>query len=258
MEVEPNKPTPFQLSIPKNLPKNFIIPQDNPLTVEGIELGRHLFYENKLSANNTMSCGTCQQQLAFTNAKARSIGIDRKPTKRSSMSLANMLWLNQFNWDSVANRLEQQARIPIEDPLEMHQPLSEGVAKLQATELYPPMFEKAFGSSTVTEENILKALAQFERTLISGNSRYDRYLENKISLTKNEIEGMALFMIHPEPTQGIRGGNCGDCHGGTLLTTRTFHNNGLDVTPSDNGLGDVTGKATDKASLKRLPSATSP
>ncbi len=251
VEAGTNKPTPYQLAIPKNLPKNFIIPQANPLTVEGIELGRHLFYENKLSGNNTMSCGTChQQQLAFTDAKAQSIGIDRKPTKRSSMSLANMLWLNQFNWDGVATTLEQQARIPIEDPLEMHQSLREGVAKLQATELYPPMFEKAFGSGTITEENMLKALAQFERTLISGNSRYDQYLENKISLTKDEVEGMALFMTHPEPTQGIRGGNCGDCHGGTLLTTRTFHNNGLDVTLTDNGLGDVTGKETDNGKFK--------
>ncbi|QCR23261.1 cytochrome-c peroxidase [Pontibacter sp. SGAir0037] len=249
--VEPNKPTPYQLVIPNNLPKTFTIPENNPLTVEGVELGRHLFYERKLSGDNTMSCSTChQQQLAFTDGKAVSFGIARRPTKRGAMSLANMLWFNRFNWDGEANSLEQQALIPLESELEMHQSLSDGVKKLQETGLYPPMFQKAFGSSTITEENVLKALGQFQRTLISGNSRYDQYLENKINLTPDEMEGMALFMTHPEPAQNLRGGNCGDCHGGTLLTTRTFHNNGLDVELKDNGLGAITGRATDNGKFK--------
>ena len=200
VEVVPdNKPTPYTLQIPATLPKSFIIPEDNPLTVEGVALGRHLFYEAKLSRNNTMSCGSCHQQpLAFTDGKGLSTGISRQQTKRGSMSLANMLWFNQFNWDGSATSLEEQALKPLEDPLEMHQPVAEAVNKLQQTELYPPMFEKAFGSPTITKENMLKALAQFQRTLISGNSRYDRYLQNKEVFTPDEVEGMALFMTHPD------------------------------------------------------------
>jgi cytochrome c peroxidase len=251
-EVVPdNKPTPYTLHLPATLPKSFIIPADNPLTVEGVDLGRHLFYETRLSRNNTMSCGSCHQQpLAFTDGKALSTGINRLQTKRGSMSLANMLWFSQFNWDGSATSLEEQALKPLEDPLEMHQPVAEAVNKLQQTERYPPMFEKAFGSATITKENILKALAQFQRTLISGNSRYDRYLQKKEVFTPDEVEGMALFMTHPDPSTNTRGGNCGDCHGGVLLTTRTFHNNGLDFEPKDNGLGDISGKATDNGKFK--------
>ncbi|MDX5481942.1 MAG: cytochrome-c peroxidase [Hymenobacteraceae bacterium] len=228
-----------------------IIPADNQLTVEGVELGRHLFYDKRLSGNNTMSCASCHQQdKAFTDGKSLSFGINRLPTKRSSMSLANMLWFNKFNWDGSASSLEEQARGPIEDPLELHQSMTDAVKKLQETELYPPMFEKAFGSSTITEEKLLKALAQFQRTLISAGSRYDRYLQNKEMLTEDELEGMALFMTHPDPSTNTRGGNCGDCHGGTLLSLRTFHNNGLDVEFKDNGLGDVTGRETDKGKFK--------
>jgi cytochrome c peroxidase len=250
-DTGPNLPKPYELAIPATLPKNFVIPPDNPMTLEGVELGRHLFYETKLSRDNTLSCGSChQQQLAFTDAKGLSTGINNAKTKRGSMSLANMLWFSQFNWDGSSNTLEDQAVGPLEDPLEMHQPIHESVKKLQETELYPPLFEKAFGSPTITRENILKALAQFQRTLISGNSRYDRYLQNKEVFTPDEVEGMVLFMTHPDPTTNTRGGNCGDCHGGVLLTTRTFHNNGLDAQPKDNGLGDVTGRASDKGKFK--------
>jgi cytochrome c peroxidase len=241
-KAEPYIPKPYQLAVPAHFPERFTIPTDNALTEEGVLLGRHLFYEKKLSGNNTMSCGSChQQEKAFTDGKALAVGIDGVAHRRSAMSLANMLWFSQFNWGGDAFGLEKQARGPIENPDEMHQDLAEAVHELQATALYPPMFEKAFGSSTITEENILKALAQFQRTLISANSRYDRHLQEKEALTPEEAEGMLLFMTHPEPGIGLRGGNCGDCHGGTLLSMRTFHNNGLDDAFTDNGLGEVTG-----------------
>ncbi|MBB6611075.1 cytochrome-c peroxidase [Pontibacter sp. Tf4] len=246
-----HKPTPYQLNIPATLSRNFIIPDDNPLTEEGVLLGRHLFYENRLSGNNTMSCATChQQQKAFTDGKSVSFGIDRLPTKRSTMSLANMLWFTAFNWDGSAKSLEEQARGPIENPVEMHETMANAVSELQRTPIYPPLFYKAFGDSTITEENVLKALAQFQRTLISADSRYDRYLQSKEVFTPDEAEGMRLFMTHPEPSQGIRGGNCGDCHGGTLISLKGFHNNGLDYTFKDNGLGGVTGRETDNGKFK--------
>lgn len=241
-KVEPFEPTPYQLTIPSHFPERFTVPPDNALTEEGVELGRHLFYEKKLSGNNTMSCGSCHQQdKAFTDGKALAVGIDGIAHRRSAMSLANMLWFTQFNWDGGSYSLEEQARGPIENHDELHQDLGEAVHELQATTLYPPLFEKAFGSGTITEENVLKALAQFQRTLISADSRYDRHLQGKEALTPEEAEGMQLFMTHPEPGIGLRRGNCGDCHGGTLFSMRTFHNNGLDDTFTDNGLSDVTG-----------------
>lgn len=245
-EVEPVEkgPTPYELTLPKVFPQKVLIPADNPTTVEGVELGRFLFYEKKLSGDNTMSCGSChQQEKAFTDGRALAVGINGVAHKRSTMSLANMLWFQQFNWDGGAFSLEEQARIPIESHDEMHQDLAEAVLELQATERYPQLFQKAFGSSIITEENILKALAQFVRTLVSANSRYDKHLLEEEALTPEEVEGMNLFMTHPEPSIGLRGGNCGDCHGGTLITMRTFHNNGLDEVFTDNGMGDVTGNS---------------
>lgn len=250
-EPEADSPTPYALEIPKIFPKSYVVPADNPLTVEGVELGRHLFYDPTLSGDNTMSCGSCHQQSkAFTDGKALSKGIAGQDTRRSAMSLANMLWFSQFNWDGSAQTLEEQARGPIENPLELHEDLGNAVAELKANKLYPPMFRKAFGDSTITEDRILKALAQFQRTLISANSRYDRYMLNQGTLTKDELEGMQLFMTHPIPAENLRGGNCGDCHGGTLFSLRTFHNNGLDETLTDNGLGDVTGQERDKGKFK--------
>ena len=112
----------------------------------------------------------------------------------------------------------------------------------------------AFGSDTITEERILEALSQFERTLISANSRYDQYLQDQDVLSEEEVEGMQLFMTHPEPRMGLRGGNCGDCHGGTLLTMQTFHNNGLDEVFTDNGLGEVSGNPRQNGMFIKAPS----
>ena len=252
-------PTAYVLTAPSNFPAPQPTPADNPMTVEGVELGRHLFYEQALSVTNTVACASChRQELAFTDGLARAQGVNGSLGTRSAMSLANMAWEPKLNWDGAAASLEAQARIPIENPVEMHQTLSAGVARLQATTTYPPMFRAAFGSSTITEANILKALAQFERTLVSGNSRYDQFRAgNRTALTSNEIEGLRLFSTHPSPNLNpaltLRVGNCGDCHSGELFTNHTFSNNGLDGTFSDLGLGLQTGQATDNGKF-RVPS----
>ncbi|GAB3242132.1 cytochrome c peroxidase [Hymenobacter seoulensis] len=246
-------PTPYNLVLPSNFPAPQAQPADNPLTVEGVELGRHLFYEKALSIDNSVSCASChRQELAFTDGRARALGVNQAESPRSSMSLANLLWEPQLMWDGSATTLEVQARIPIEKDVEMHQSLAAGVARLQQLPAYPGLFRKAFGSATITEANTLKALAQFERTLISSNSRYDQYRRGaRGRLTSYEVQGMVLFLTHPNGR--IRGGNCGDCHSGDLQTNHTFSNNGLDQTFSDLGVGAITGLPTDQGKF-RVPS----
>ncbi|KAA9333593.1 cytochrome-c peroxidase [Adhaeribacter soli] len=249
--------TPYQIELPPRF-KTMPVPADNPMTVEGVELGRMLFYEKRLSADNTISCGTChQQKLAFTDGRDISFGVNGKAGTRSSMSLANVGYFETLMWDGRDTTLEKQAKGPIENPVEMHQSLLRAVNKLQNTQTYPPLFLKAFGSKIITEENVLKALAQFQRTLISGNSRFDQFeKQNKTNaLTQSELNGKRLFFQHPnaDPFDGpvIRGGNCGDCHAGDLLAPkRMLANNGLDVEFKDNGFGDITGSPFDQGKFK--------
>lgn len=245
-------PTPYQLTIPALFPTPPGSPVDNPLTQEGAELGRHLFYEKALSLDNTMSCGSCHQQSkAFTDGRARAVGVNGAQHARSAMPLQNLLWEPKLTWDGASTSLELQARTPIENAVELHQPLAVGVTRLQKITKYPSLFGKAFGSTEITEERVLKALAQFERTLISGNSRYDRFRRNEVLLTDDEKKGAQLFSIHP--TGRLRGGNCGDCHSGSMQTDHNFRNNGLDATFMDSGLAGITGLPTDRGKF-RVPS----
>ena len=246
-------PTTYNLTLPTNFSTPETLPADNPLTVEGVALGRRLFYEAALSVDNSISCASChRQELAFTDGRARAQGVGGTLSPRSAMSLANLAWEPKLTWDGAAGTLENQARIPIENPVEMHQSVSTGVARLQATSTYPVLFRQAFGSRTITEATVLKALAQFERTLISSNSRYDQFRRgNRTALSAFEQQGLVLFTTHPNGT--LRGGNCGDCHAGDLQTNHTFSNNGLDAAPADFGLGQQTGLATDKGKF-RVPS----
>ena len=246
-------PTPYQLVVPTNFPAPVPAPADNPLTVQGVALGRQLFYEKALSLDNSVACASChRQELAFSDGRAHALGVNGSATPRSAMSLANLAWEPRLTWDGAATSLEAQARIPIENPVEMHQPLAAGVARLQADAAYPARFRAAFGSSTVSETAVLKALAQFERTLVSGNSRYDQFRRgNRTALSSYEQQGLVLFSTHPNGT--LRGGNCGDCHSGDLQTDHVFRNNGLDATLTDLGLGALTGRPTDNGKF-RVPS----
>lgn len=244
-------PTPYVLAYPAYFGHRINVPEDNPMTVEGIELGRRLFYDKRLSANNTISCGSCHQQAhAFADVRAYSLGYDGVPTKRNAMSLTNLLWVRHFFWDGRASSLEEQAVTPMTDPHEMGQPLDSTVLKLRAAPGYPVLFAAAFGSDSITGERIVKAIAQFERVLISDRSRYDRYLQGAYQLTSAEQRGLTLFYTNNDPVRGVRGAGCGNCHSGPKVFNETYHNNGLDSVPVDPGRSGVTGLDYDRGRFR--------
>jgi cytochrome c peroxidase len=249
--------TPYTLQIPANFPP-MTIPADNPMTVEGVKLGRHLFYEERLSGDNTMSCATCHgQAFAFSDHGNRfSTGIDGIQGTRNSMVLQNLGWEQRFFWDGRAQTLEQQILMPVEDPIEMHETWPNAVAKLQADPGYQELYLAAFGSTTVTRERTAKAIAQFLRTLISGNSKFDRFMRGEEPLTPDEQLGFLLTQMEGgDPALGLGGQWGADCfhchpHGGGRFTDGSMQNNGLDSEFTDLGFGAVTGQPFDRGKFK--------
>ncbi|WP_375581182.1 cytochrome c peroxidase [Marivirga tractuosa] len=246
----------FELSAPSYFGSfNERIPADNPTTTKGFELGRMLFYEKKLSGDNSMSCASCHEQSkAFTDGKPFSSGIDGQNGEVSSMSLVNLLWAEKFTWNGKMQSVEEQSTEPIRNPIEMHENFDNAIQKLEDAG-YNALFQEAFETDEITEELIGKALAQFQRALISSNSKYDQYLRGEYEPTQSERRGEQLFFTHPIPGQ-LRGGNCGDCHLGPLTSGaidefQGFHNNGLDNDENmDEGLMSVTGNPSDKGRFK--------
>ncbi|WP_299823801.1 cytochrome c peroxidase [uncultured Pontibacter sp.] len=216
----------YVFSIPANLAASVPTPERNPTTKEGILLGRMLFYDPVLSKNGNVSCATCHQpDKAFTDGKALSTaGVSGKPLLRHVPTLANVAWMQGLFWDDGAKDLESLSFGPLTHPDEMGQNLKELARKLQQHAKYPAMFRKAFGTDSITSAAIGRALAQFQRTLISGNSRYDKYIRNEAgsSLTALELNGLVLFKEH-----------CSSCHTSDFFTDNQYHNNGLDAAYSD-------------------------
>ena len=236
-------PTPASIDTPdlfSRLLGEPAMPEDNPLTEEGILLGRRLFFDPILSGDGTQACAACHRpQAAFSDNRPLSIGIDGEEGFRNSMPLQNLAWnINgAFNWDGSAGSLEEQAFEPVVNPLEMHHTWPGAVAALESAPDYPLQFEQAFGSPGIDSTRVTNALAQFIRTLVSGNSRFDRFLLGEIELTQSEQNGFAVFMDEDR-------GDCFHCHGNEnnpLWTDNDFHNNGLDAVITDRGLGAVTG-----------------
>lgn len=248
-------PKPVSIDIPEVFQDRIlppVIPINNPLTEEGIALGKKLFFDKKLSADNTQSCATCHaSQKAFTNNLQFSIGIDNIEGTRNSMPLFNLAWNydDKFFWDGRELSLERQVFDPITNPIEMHNTLDNVVQRLQQDPNYPPLFEQAFGTSAIDSVMVSKAISQFERTIISANSKFDRYLLGEATLTPQELEGFNVFMDENR-------GDCFHCHGSEnnpLWTDNKFHNNGLDANPSDLGLGVASGDPNDNGKF-RTPS----
>jgi cytochrome c peroxidase len=249
--ISTGKSRPYDFKYPVNFGNRISIPADNPTTIEGVALGRQLFYETKLSANNKISCGSCHEQSkSFTDGRTFSIGVDGEPTTRNSMTLVNLLWGRKFFWDGHSIGLEAQAEFPLANPHEMGQALELSAEKLRNIEDYPVMFENAFGDSSITPSRITKAISQFERTLISANSPYDRYQKKEYQPSVIELEGMKLFNTAPQPDKRIRGADCAHCHGGVKTYMELFHNNGLDNVSKDNGIQAISRMASDHGRFK--------
>lgn len=258
------EPTPYELVQPTDFPM-MPIPSDNPMTQEGFELGRRLFYDVRLSKDNSMSCASCHlPELGFTDATAFSTGVDGEQTRRSSMSLVNIGYsVNGLFWDGRAQTLEEQALQPVTDAIELINTWNVVEEMMRSDDEYPAMFRRAFGIEDTSEIDSLlaaKAIAQFERALVSSNSKYDKWvIERDFSyeFTDSEARGEEMFFDLGSETggSGVPDAECFHCHGGVLFTDGKFFNNGLDDYPSladypDKGLGEVTGMEADFGKFK--------
>ena len=240
--------TPYELTIPPFFPTETNIPQDNPLTVEGIKLGRYLFYDNRLRGylgkdkDSMMCCASCHlQKNAFVCGidhpkyiDGKTFGITGIPTTHNIMPLFNLVFNNNgYLWNGMVStdnlnpeyqNLEDIVRMAILAQDEIYTSEERCVQTIASIDIYPPMFKAAFGTEEVTMDRISKAIAQFLRTLISANSRFDKYIRGELQLTDDELQGFVLFTTE-------NGADCFHCHGSEgnlLMTTNLFYNNGLD------------------------------
>jgi len=212
------------ISVPSNFPQP-LEASKNKMSNDGIELGKMLFFDPILSADSSISCATCHNPTkAFTDGKKVSIGINNGVGERNAPSLYNLAWQKTFFRDGGTSELESQIIAPLTATFEMGHNLKVLVSQINNSPRYKAAFNDAFGSDTITTQRVFFAIAQFERTLVSGNSRYDKFIrkEKGVTLAKDELEGMKLFID-----------NCSVCHKGTFFTDGNFHNVGLDQKYAD-------------------------
>ena len=247
----PYSPTPFTLDIPFGFPTNLNIPGDNPLTEEGIALGRFLFYDGRLSGrthpDSLMSCATCHRQERSFEAgldhpdfeAGHPHGITGQKTTHVMLPLTNLIWNHSgYGWngficktndDAQLRNIEDFVRLAVTAKDELDADTSKVVELFQSIDGYPELFGKAFGSKTITFKNIERAIAQFVRTLVSADSKFDRYMRGEVQLNASELSGFVLFTTE-------EGADCFHCHGGfgnPLFTTHLFYNNGKDTVFND-------------------------
>ncbi len=269
-DESPSAP-PYEWKLPAGFPEPFV-PEDNPMSEAKVQLGRHLFYDARLSGNGTQSCGSChEQQRAFTDGRATPIGSTGDHVPRNSPGLANVAYVSTYTWaNPQLETLEAQALVPLfnEVPTELGLAprLDEVLQRLRDDSRYPDLFRSAFPGEAepVSKDALVKALASFQRTLLSGDSPYDRYLQgDNTAMSQSAKRGMELFF-------GERA-ECYHCHSGPHLTNSfrakdsklqgmQFFNNGLynvdgnGAYPSDNpGLFEFTLKGTDQGRFRVPP-----
>lgn len=246
-----NTPTPLQWTKPSYFPDPVYDLSKNPLTVEGVELGKFLFYDGILSRTDNIGCGTChQQQAAFTHhGHDLSHGVDDKIGTRNAPSVQNMAWNTSFFWDGGVHDLDMVPPVPIQNKVEMDERVSNVIEKLKKTPVagatkqvdYPKMFKAAFGSDSITADRMMQALSQFMMTMVSATSRYDYFVRGDASaLTAQEKDGLSVFKQ-----------KCASCHAGELFTDQKFRNNGLVPNRiNDQGRYAITLNADDRLKFK--------
>ncbi len=227
------KTTPMPLVIPQGWAKPVYDFSKNPLTKEGFELGRRLFYDPILSRDNTISCASCHlQATGFTHVDHElSHGIDGKIGNRNSMTIMNLAWSKYFMWDGSVNHLDMQPLAPLSNFVEMDENLDNVLKKLNNSTKYKTLFYKTYDDSLATSQRMLWAFSQFILQLNSYNSKYDKYIRKEIggTFTEQEINGLQLFRTH-----------CASCHTEPLFTNNGFENNGLPIDTTLNDLGRKT------------------
>ncbi len=259
--------TPYEFNIPPGFPTQLNIPQDNPMTVEGVELGRYLFYDDRLAGRadegKFMSCSSCHiQENSFVVGLPRPhpVGLDGISTHHAMLPLINLVWNpGTFGWNGSVASIEADVLAVITDPSEFGSTFEKVEQAIRGIPGYPGLFEKAFGTPEVTVERIAKAIAQFVRTLVSANSRFDQYLRGQVQLSQAELMGFVLFTTE-------EGADCFHCHGAAanpLFTTNLFYNNGKDsifADPFDRYAitGDLMDMGAYKASTLRNIEYTAP
>lgn len=231
----------------EKIPRGWPLPvyrfNENPLSQEKFELGRELFYEEKLSVNNSISCASCHmQESAFAHTDHRlSHGVSELETRRNSPGIFNLTWHPSLMHDGGVNNIEVQPIAPIENPVEMGEDLENVIKKLQDDKKYRELFRKSFGSEEINSQRMLKALAQFMAMMYSYNSEYDRYKRGEVQLNAQELRGMDLFNQ-----------KCASCHSGPLFSDFEYRNNGLipNQHAPDSGRAVITGNPADVYKFK--------
>lgn len=235
-------PQALQFTVPKGWPAPFYTFANNTPTRDGFELGRKIFYDPRLSRDNTVSCGSCHQAFAAFAQQDHPLshGVDDLLGVRNSPGLANMAWYTSFFWDGGVNHLESQPINPIQNPVEMALKIDSAVARLNRDPDYRERFNKVFGSPEVSSYGIFKSLAQFMGMMVSANSKYDKYVNGAATLSSSETAGLKVYQD-----------NCSSCHSGPLFTDFSFRNNGLPVgAVNDSGRATITQDPADMRKFK--------
>jgi cytochrome c peroxidase len=221
----PAGPVPYTFTYPLGLSADgAVIPKDNPATVEKVKLGRRLYFEKRLSMDGTISCATCHiPEKGFSDEEPFSTGIGGRKGNRHAPTIVNRLYSTAQFWDGRAASLEEQALGPVQNPLEMGMPSMEvAVERLRGDPAYIPEFKAAFPpDGAIVAENVGKAIASFERTILSGNSPYDRFMAgDKNAMSESAQRGMRIFKDEKK-------GDCETCHAGPNFTDENYNNIGV-------------------------------
>jgi cytochrome c peroxidase len=228
----------------------------NPYSPEKAALGQMLFFDPVLSKDSSLSCSSCHlPERAFTDGKAIAVGVDKREGTRNAPSLVNLAWITEgLFWDGRSPTLEEQAVHPVINPNELGNDWATVLSRLEAHPDYPAYFEKVFGKG-IAQQTVVHALAHFQRSLISSESKYDSVMRGEAAYTDLELHGKHIFF---DSSEDLPDGECGHCHTPPLFTDQTYMNNGVqqELAPyhyPDAGRGAVTGVKYDNGRF-RVPS----